>query len=58
MLKNDNLASSSDNEELILVDQNDNDIGFLSKSTCHAGEGVLHRAFSVILFNINGELLL
>ena len=58
MLKNDNLASSSENEELILVDQNDNDIGFLSKSACHAGEGVLHRAFSVILFNINGELLL
>ena len=57
MLKNDNLASSSDNDELILVDQNDNDIGFLSKSACHAGEGVLHRAFSVILFNINGELL-
>lgn len=49
---------SSENEELILVDRDDNELGFLSKASCHDGEGVLHRAFSVFLFNESGELLL
>jgi isopentenyl-diphosphate delta-isomerase len=49
---------SSDDELLILVDQNDNDAGHLSKAQCHDGEGILHRAFSVFLFNEAGELLL
>ena len=49
---------SSESELLILVDQGDREIGSLSKSECHDGEGVLHRAFSVFLFNDAGELLL
>lgn len=49
---------SSENEELILVDQDDNDIGTLSKAECHDGDGVLHRAFSLFIFNAEGELLL
>lgn len=49
---------SSENELLILVDDDDNNIGYLSKALCHDGEGTLHRAFSVFLFNQNGELLL
>lgn len=49
---------SSEAEELILVDADDNEIGFLSKADCHDGAGVLHRAFSVFLFNDDGELLL
>ncbi len=49
---------SSESEELILVDGDDNEIGFLSKAHCHDGTGVLHRAFSVFLFNDAGELLL
>jgi isopentenyl-diphosphate delta-isomerase len=53
-----NRIVSSESEELILVDVNDNDIGFLSKAECHDGAGVLHRAFSVFLFNDDGELLL
>ena len=48
---------SDENEELILVDENDNEIGFLSKSSCHDGDGVLHRAFSIFIFNSSGELL-
>lgn len=46
------------NDVLILVDSNDNELGFLSKEECHRGHGVLHRAFSVFLFNAAGELLL
>jgi len=49
---------SSEAEELILVDEQDNEAGFLSKAQAHDGSGVLHRAFSVFLFNDAGELLL
>ena len=49
---------SSESEELILVDADDNEIGFLSKAASHNGDGVLHRAFSIFLFNADGELLL
>ena len=49
---------SSEAEELILVDENDAEVGFLSKAKCHDGVGQLHRAFSVFLFNADGELLL
>jgi isopentenyl-diphosphate delta-isomerase len=49
---------SSESEELILVDRDDNEIGFRSKADCHNGAGVMHRAFSLFLFNDAGELLL
>ncbi len=49
---------SSDSEELILVDAADSEVGHLNKAACHDGEGILHRAFSVFLFNAAGELLL
>jgi isopentenyl-diphosphate delta-isomerase len=49
---------SSEAEELILVDSDDNEAGFLSKAACHDGAGRLHRAFSLFLFNADGELLL
>ena len=53
-----NRVVSSEAEELILVDEQDNETGYLSKAACHDGDGVLHRAFSVFLFNDRGELLL
>ena len=49
---------SSESEELILVDEQDAELGTLSKAECHDGDGVLHRAFSLFLFNDHGELLL
>jgi len=49
---------SSENETLILVDESDRVVGHLSKGACHDGEGVLHRAFSIFVFNRDGELLL
>ncbi len=49
---------SSEAEELILVDGDDREIGTLSKALCHDGDGVLHRAFSLFLFNDDGELLM
>lgn len=49
---------SSEAEELILVDEHDNELGHLSKAGAHDGPGVLHRAFSVFLFDDDGRLLL
>ncbi|MEM1412629.1 MAG: isopentenyl-diphosphate Delta-isomerase [Pseudomonadota bacterium] len=49
---------SSELEELILVDENDVEIGHSTKSGCHDGQGLLHRAFSVFVFNSAGEVLL
>lgn len=44
-------------ENVILIDDQDNEIGLLEKMEAHQ-LGLLHRAFSVILFNSKGELLL
>lgn len=49
---------SSDHESLILVDAHDVEIGQMSKRDCHLGEGVLHRAFSIFIFNEAGDVLL
>ena len=38
-------------DTLILVDEQDNEIGSCEKVDCHLGKGKLHRAFSVFLFN-------
>lgn len=44
-------------EQVILVDNNDNAIGSMAKLEAHQ-KGLLHRAFSIFIFNSNGELLL
>lgn len=50
------------NEKCILVDENDNIIGAESKKVCHLMEninkGLLHRAFSVMIFNSKNEFLI
>src|SRR6202142_1527753 len=48
----------ADSDALILVDEADRRLGHLSKEMCHEGRGVLHRAFSLLIFNGSGELLL
>jgi isopentenyl-diphosphate Delta-isomerase len=50
--------AAADSEALILVDEADREVGYLSKVKCHDGQGVLHRAFSLLIFNDAGELLL
>jgi isopentenyl-diphosphate delta-isomerase len=49
---------SFDDEPLILVNERDEEIGHADKWSCHQGEGRLHRAFSIFVFNPAGELLL
>ncbi len=59
-----NLAASSneivsfEDEKLILVDEQDNEIGNLPKDKCHDGRGQLHRAFSLFIFSPDGRELL
>ncbi|HLZ99386.1 MAG TPA: isopentenyl-diphosphate Delta-isomerase [Steroidobacteraceae bacterium] len=50
--------TARETDALILVDAADRVVGRLSKSRCHDGKGVLHRAFSLLIFNGAGELLI
>ena len=43
--------------EVILVNENDEEIGTMEKMEAHQ-KGLLHRAFSIFIFNSKGELLL
>lgn len=45
------------NHDIILVDENDIQIGTGEKYDIHL-KGILHRAFSIFLFNRSGEMLL
>jgi geranylgeranyl diphosphate synthase type I len=54
----DPLQTQMMDEQVILVDEQDLQIGSMSKIESHLGEGALHRAFSVLLFNSVGELLI
>ena len=45
-------------ECLILVDDADREVGHASRTHCHEGSGLLHRAFSLFIFNEDGDLLI
>jgi isopentenyl-diphosphate delta-isomerase len=42
---------------VVLVDSQDNEVGIMEKMEAHE-KGLLHRAFSIFLFNSKGEMLL
>ncbi|MFZ6052853.1 isopentenyl-diphosphate Delta-isomerase [Halocola ammonii] len=48
---------TTDFDNVILVDENDKELGTMPKMEAHE-KGLLHRAFSVFVFNSSGELLL
>ena len=45
-------------EFLVLVDKNDNPIGKEEKVKCHLPNGILHRAFTALIFDKEGRLVL
>ncbi len=45
-------------EQVILVDAQDNQLGSMSKVDAHRGDGVLHRAFSILVFDEKDRLLI
>lgn len=53
-----NAPANKPADMLIRVDTADREIGFDSKEHCHRGAGLLHRAFSVFIFDEAGRLLL
>ena len=44
-------------KQVVLVDENDRETGVASKTEAHQ-KGLLHRAFSIFIFNSQGEMLL
>jgi isopentenyl-diphosphate delta-isomerase len=56
-MKNNEIVSFDD-EMLIVVDENDNIIDYKSKVECHQGDGILHRAFSIFIFDNNGQIVM
>ena len=54
----DNSQAEMMAERCILVDLEDNMIGSESKLVCHNEEGLLHRAFSVLIFDSENRLLI
>lgn len=51
-------AAHKPEDRLIVVNRKDEVLDFLPRSECHAGEGILHRAFSIHIFNSNNQILL
>ena len=45
-------------DQLIIIDENDNEIGYGEKDECHLIPAKLHRAFSIFIFNSKGEMLI
>lgn len=56
--ESNNHIVSFDDEPLILVDADDTVVGHRSKAEAHDGMGLLHRAFSVFLFDADGAVVL
>ena len=57
MTDNKNIVSF-ESERLILVDSQDTILGYKSKAECHDGDGILHRAFSLFIFNDKDEVIM
>ncbi|MGE3164978.1 MAG: isopentenyl-diphosphate Delta-isomerase [Planctomycetota bacterium] len=51
------METPADEAPLILVDAADRVLGYLDRDRCHDGDGILHRAFSVLVFDSEERLL-
>ena len=49
---------SFDDERIIAVEADDRIVGYPNKLEAHLGDGTLHRAFSILLFNDSEQVLL
>ena len=52
------MADEDDSRCVILVDENDNQTGTAGKMEAHLNGGKLHRAFSVIITDSKGRIML
>ena len=53
-----NQIVSHKDDVLVLVDSRDCELGVIDKQSAHLGDGLLHRAISVFLYDKNGNLLI
>lgn len=54
-----NICFKMAEQQLILVDENDKFLGkYAPKNQCHTGDGLHHRAFTIMILNKKGEVLL
>ncbi|MBZ5858019.1 isopentenyl-diphosphate Delta-isomerase [Flavihumibacter profundi] len=51
------MAEKQLNKDIVLVDEQDNEVGTMEKMEAHR-KALLHRAFSVFVFNAAGDMLL
>ena len=51
-------STTTTRDEIILVDENDRCIGFSAKLDAHERGGMLHRAFSIFIFNADSQMLI
>lgn len=51
-------ASWRDDEQVIAVDEDDNELRFVSRTEAHGHDSILHRAFMTLLIDDEGRLLL
>lgn len=51
-------APQNSRDQLILVNECDEVVGYANKLAAHEGTGQLHRAFSIFIFNDRGQMLL
>lgn len=52
------MRSPDPSDEVVLVDEEDCEIGTMEKVAAHGGDGILHRAVSACLFDERGRVLL
>lgn len=50
--------TATDVEEVVLVDEQDHQVGYAEKVEAHLGQGTLHRAFTVLVFDSKGRTLI
>ena len=46
------------NEHLLVVNENDEIVRLDTRENCHSGNGILHRAITIFIFNDKNEILL
>ncbi|MFQ6049663.1 MAG: isopentenyl-diphosphate Delta-isomerase [Candidatus Paceibacterales bacterium] len=45
-------------EKIVVVNEKDEVVGFEDKEKCHQGKGILHRAFTIFIFDDKGRVLI
>ena len=45
-------------QDVIAVDEDDNELGLVNRLEAHTGDGIRHRAFTALVFDTDGNILL